>query len=154
MIEESRGISFALRGRSWRCDCTPHRHSTGLRHWACLSRLCITHTRKNTRKIQRNHSPPNDDKMADFNWRTLNIDALDPESSYNFDLKTLTPTVQEVSTQDVQQLSGQIRQLMRGGQSEEALKGALENPPYGADEQGKVGFTPVVLRPRPKRAYR
>lgn len=77
--------------------------------------------------------------MAEFNWRTINIDALDPESSYNFDLKTLTPTVQEVSTQDVQQLSGQIRQLMRGGQSEEALKGALENPPYGADEQGKVG---------------
>lgn len=80
--------------------------------------------------------------MAEFNWRTINIDALDPESSYNFDLKTLTPTVQEVSTQDVQQLSGQIRQLMRGGQSEEALKGALENPPYGADEQGKVRQAP------------
>lgn len=78
--------------------------------------------------------------MADFNWRTLNIDALDPESSYNFDLATLTPAVQPVSTQDVQTLSGQIKQLMRGGQAEEALKGALENPPYGADEQGKVGY--------------
>lgn len=76
--------------------------------------------------------------MADFNWRTLNIDALDPESSYNFDLATLTPAVQPVSTQDVQTLSGQIKQLMRAGQAEEALKGALENPPYGADEQGKV----------------
>lgn len=76
--------------------------------------------------------------MAEFNWRTLNIDALDPESSYNFDLATLTPAVQPVSTQDVQTLSGQIKQLMRAGQSEEALKGALENPPYGADEQGKV----------------
>lgn len=78
-------------------------------------------------------------KMADFNWRTLNIDALDPESSINFDLATLTPAVQPVSTQDVQTLSGQIKQLMRAGQAEEALKGALENPPYGADEQGKVG---------------
>jgi actin related protein 2/3 complex subunit 5 len=76
--------------------------------------------------------------MADFNWRTLNIDALDPESSYNFDLATLTPAVQPVSTEDVQTLSGQIKQLMRAGQAEEALKGALENPPYGADEQGKV----------------
>jgi hypothetical protein len=76
--------------------------------------------------------------MADFNWRTLNIDALDPESSYNFDLTTLTPAVQPVSTEDVQTLSGQIKQLMRAGQAEEALKGALENPPYGADEQGKV----------------
>jgi hypothetical protein len=83
------------------------------------------------------------DKMADFNWRTLNIDALDPESSYNFDLATLTPAVQPVSTQDVQTLSGQIKQLMRAGQAEEALKGALENPPYGADEQGKVGRTPL-----------
>lgn len=79
-------------------------------------------------------------KMADFNWRTLNIDALDPESSINFDLATLTPAVQPVSTQDVQTLSGQIKQLMRAGQAEEALKGALENPPYGADEQGKVGY--------------
>jgi len=79
--------------------------------------------------------------MADFNWRTLNIDALDPESSYNFDLATLTPAVQPVSTEDVQTLSGQIKQLMRAGQAEEALKGALENPPYGADEQGKVGNT-------------
>jgi len=75
--------------------------------------------------------------MADFNWRTLNIDALDPESSYNFDLATLTPAVQPVSTEDVQTLSGQIKQLMRAGQAEEALKGALENPPYGADESGK-----------------
>ena len=50
--------------------------------------------------------------MADFNWRTLDIDALDPESSINFDLATLTPAVQPVSSQDVQTLSGQIKQLI------------------------------------------
>ena len=77
--------------------------------------------------------------MADFNWRTVNVDAHDPESAYNFDLTTLTPAVQPVSTSDVQTLSGQIRQLIRGGNAEGALKGALENAPYGADEQGKVG---------------
>lgn len=76
--------------------------------------------------------------MAEFNWRTIDIDKLDPESSSNFDLTTLTPAVQPISTQDVQTLSGQIRQLQRGGDSEGALKGALENAPYGADEQGKV----------------
>ncbi|KAK0900606.1 hypothetical protein LTR91_019819 [Friedmanniomyces endolithicus] len=76
--------------------------------------------------------------MADFNWRTINIDALDPESAYNFDLSTLTPTVQPTSTQDVQTLNGQIRQLLRGGNAEGALRGGLENVPYGADEQGKV----------------
>ncbi|KAF2724594.1 Arp2/3 complex 16 kDa subunit ARPC5 [Polychaeton citri CBS 116435] len=76
--------------------------------------------------------------MADFNWRTINIDILDPESAQNFDLTTLTPAVQPVSTQDVQTLSGQVRQLIRGGDSEGALRGALENAPYGADEQGKA----------------
>ena len=76
--------------------------------------------------------------MADFNWRTLNIDALDPESAYNFDLTTLTPAVQPVSSSDVQTLSGQVRQLLRVGNAEAALRGALENAPYGADEQGKV----------------
>lgn len=76
--------------------------------------------------------------MAEFNWRTINIDALDPESSYNFDLTSLTPAVQPISTADVQTLAGQIRQLLRGGNAEGALIGALENPPYGADEAGKV----------------
>lgn len=76
--------------------------------------------------------------MAAINWRTINVDALDPESSYNFDLTTLTPAVQPISTQDVQTLAGQIRQLLRAGNAEGALIGALGNPPYGADEQGKV----------------
>lgn len=76
--------------------------------------------------------------MAQINWRTIDIDALDPESSANFDLSTLTPAVQPVSTADVQTLAGQIRQLLRGGDSEGALRGALENAPYGAEEQGKV----------------
>nr|POE89783.1 hypothetical protein CFP56_20252 [Quercus suber] len=78
--------------------------------------------------------------MADFNWRTINVDLLDAESASNFDLTTLTPAVQPVSTTDVQTLSGQIRQLARGGNAEGALRGALENAPYGADEQGKVWY--------------
>ncbi|KAK3679417.1 hypothetical protein LTR78_000978 [Recurvomyces mirabilis] len=82
--------------------------------------------------------------MANINWRTINIDALDPESSYNFDLSTLTPAVLPVSTQDVQTLSGQIRQLLRGGNAEGALQGALENAPYGADEQGKAAHFSAV----------
>lgn len=76
--------------------------------------------------------------MAQINWRSINVDALDPESSYNFDLTTLTPAIEPISTADVQTLAGQIRQLSRGGNAEGALRGALENPPYGADDQGKV----------------
>ena len=76
--------------------------------------------------------------MANINWRTINIDALDPDSPANFDLSSLTPAVAPVSTTDVQNLSQQIRQLLRGGDNEGALQGALENPPYGADDKGKV----------------
>ncbi|CZT15922.1 probable Arp2/3 complex subunit Arc16 [Ramularia collo-cygni] len=83
--------------------------------------------------------------MAAINWRTINIDALDPESSYNFDLTSLTPAVQPVSTADVQTLAGQIRQLLRGGNAEGALVGALENPPYGADESGKAIHVNTVI---------
>ena len=78
---------------------------------------------------------------ANINWRTINIDALDPDSAANFDLTTLTPNVQSVSTADVQTLAGQVRQLLRGGDQEGALRGALENAPYGADDRGKVCFT-------------
>jgi len=83
--------------------------------------------------------------MAHINWRTINIDALDPESANNFDLTSLAPTVQPVSTADVQTLSGQIRQLLRGGNPEGALRGALENAPYGADEQGKAIHLSTVV---------
>lgn len=78
--------------------------------------------------------------MSLVNWRTIDIDALDPESAANFDLTTLTPGVVPVSSSDVQTLGGQIRQLLRGGDAEGALRGALENAPYGADERGKVGI--------------
>lgn len=76
--------------------------------------------------------------MAQVNWRTINIDALDPDSAANFDLSTLTPGLAPTSSADVQSLAGQIRQLLRGGDSEGALRGALEMAPYGGDEKAKV----------------
>ena len=94
--------------------------------------------------------------MANINWRTINIDALDPESSTNFDLSTLTPGVQPVSTSDVQSLSGQIKQLLRGGDQEGALTGALENVPYGADAHGKVRLDSLshLMHSHPKQTER
>ncbi|MCJ1231343.1 hypothetical protein MMC12_008020 [Toensbergia leucococca] len=76
--------------------------------------------------------------MAAINWRTINIDLLDPDSPANFDLTSLSPSDAPVSTSEVQSLSGQIRQLLRGGDSEGALRGALENAPYGGDGSAKV----------------
>ncbi|RMZ69882.1 Arp2 3 complex subunit [Pyrenophora seminiperda CCB06] len=83
--------------------------------------------------------------MAAINWRTINIDALDPDSPANFDLSSLAPAVTPVSTADVQNSASQIRQLLRGGDNEGALQGALENPPYGADDKGKEAYLAVVI---------
>ena len=73
-----------------------------------------------------------------INWRTINIDLLDPDSAANFDTSSLTPAVARVSASEVQSLAGQIRQLLRAGDAEGALRGALENAPYGGDSHTKV----------------
>ncbi|KAF2850106.1 Arp2/3 complex 16 kDa subunit ARPC5 [Plenodomus tracheiphilus IPT5] len=82
--------------------------------------------------------------MANINWRTINIDALDPDSPANFDLSSLAPAVTPISTADVQNTAQQIRQLLRGGDNEGALQSALENPPYGGDEKGKEAYLAIV----------
>ena len=78
--------------------------------------------------------------MTTANWRTINIDALDPDSAANFDIASLLPSdsIPSISAPEVQSLSGQIRQLLRGGDAEGALRGALENAPYGGDAAAKV----------------
>ena len=76
------------------------------------------------------------------NWRTINIDALDPESSQNFDISSILPPLPDVSEAEVRQIAGQVRQLLRAGDSEGALKGVCESAPVGAtDEAVKVGPT-------------
>jgi actin related protein 2/3 complex subunit 5 len=75
------------------------------------------------------------------NWRTINIDLLDPESSSNFDTTTLHPALAPVSENEVRTLGQQVRQLLRGGDPEGALRGALEGAPYGGDAIVKVGST-------------
>ncbi|KAI9046732.1 hypothetical protein LZ554_009470 [Drepanopeziza brunnea f. sp. 'monogermtubi'] len=67
------------------------------------------------------------------NWRTINIDALDPESSQNFDVSTLHPALAPVSDSEIRAIGQQVRQLLRGGDAEGALRGALESAPYGGD---------------------
>lgn len=76
--------------------------------------------------------------MANVNWRTINIDQLDPESSANFSTASLSPSVAFVSTAEIQSLGSQVKQLLRGGDTEGALRGALENAPYGGDGAAKV----------------
>jgi actin related protein 2/3 complex, subunit 5 len=72
------------------------------------------------------------------NWRTINIDALDPESSQNFDITTLHSALPDVSEAECRQLAGQVRQLLRGGDTEGALRGVCESAPLGASDAVKV----------------
>ncbi|KAI0381602.1 actin-related protein 2/3 complex subunit 5 [Hypomontagnella monticulosa] len=71
-------------------------------------------------------------------WRTINIDALDPDSSQNFDTSTLHPPLPEVSEAEVRQLNAQVRQLLRGGDAEGALRGCLESPVYNGSDSAKA----------------
>jgi actin related protein 2/3 complex subunit 5 len=71
------------------------------------------------------------------NWRTINIDALDPDSSTNFDTSTLRPSLAPVSESEIRSIGQQVRQLLRGGDAEGALRGALESAPYGGDDSVK-----------------
>ena len=77
--------------------------------------------------------------MATANWRTINIDLLDPDSPANFPVSSLLPSsIPATSASEVQSLAGQIKQLTRGGDTEGALRGALENVPYGGDSAARV----------------
>jgi len=78
-------------------------------------------------------------------WRTINIDALDPESSQNFDISTLHPSLPEVGEPEVRQLNGQIRQLLRGGDAEGALRGCLESPVYNGSDATKDAHMQTVI---------
>jgi actin related protein 2/3 complex subunit 5 len=54
-------------------------------------------------------------------WRTIDIDALDPESSRNFPIATLAAPPSGPRALDAQSVRG----LLRGGDAEGALRGAV-----------------------------
>ncbi|KAI0601784.1 actin-related protein 2/3 complex subunit 5 [Biscogniauxia sp. FL1348] len=78
-------------------------------------------------------------------WRTINIDALDPDSSQNFDISTLHPPLPEISEAEVRQLNGQVRQLLRGGDAEGALRGCLESAVYNGSDSAKDAHLQTVI---------
>ena len=79
-------------------------------------------------------------------WRTIDIDALEEDSPANFDTGTLSAAHQaEISEADVRQLTTQVRQLLRGGDAEGALRGCLETPVYrGTDLARDAALQTVV----------
>ena len=71
-------------------------------------------------------------------WRTINIDALTEDSSLNFDTSSLHPPLPEITESEARQLTNQVRQLLRGGDAEGALRGCLESPVYNGSDMAKV----------------
>ncbi|ROV87550.1 hypothetical protein VSDG_09782 [Cytospora chrysosperma] len=78
-------------------------------------------------------------------WRTIDIDALVEDSSVNFDTSTLHPPLPEVGEAEVRALAGQVRQLLRGGDAEGALRGCLEMPVYNGPELAKEAHLQTVV---------
>ena len=74
--------------------------------------------------------------MAQVNYRLIDVDALDPENAFPAEL--IAPQFPPVALGDIQALATHCRQLLQRGDQEGALRSALENVPYGGDEQGKV----------------
>ncbi|KAM0516079.1 hypothetical protein ACHAPE_005702 [Trichoderma viride] len=78
-------------------------------------------------------------------WRTVNIDILNEDSSANFDTTTLHPPQPEISEADVRNLSTQVRQLLRGGDTEGALRGCLETPVYNGVDAAKEAHLQTLI---------
>ena len=85
--------------------------------------------------------------MANINWRTINIDAYDQESAFNFPLTTLLPSNLPApsTSSESAQIGQQVRQLLRAGDSVGALQSALETAPFAGDEGAKQVHLATVL---------
>ncbi|KAK5048004.1 hypothetical protein LTR84_006194 [Exophiala bonariae] len=85
--------------------------------------------------------------MANFNWRTIDVDSYDPEAAVNFPLTTLLPSNLPAPSTPAEsaQIGQQVRQLLRAGDSTGALQSALETAPFAGDESAKQVHLATVL---------
>ncbi|CAG7917448.1 unnamed protein product [Penicillium olsonii] len=85
--------------------------------------------------------------MSQLNYRTINIDALDPESSTNFPMESLLPAnlPQAASANDAASAATQVRQMLRGGDPEGALRTVLDTAPLGGDDRAKEVHLATVI---------
>ncbi|KAB8213394.1 actin-related protein 2/3 complex subunit 5 [Aspergillus novoparasiticus] len=85
--------------------------------------------------------------MAQINYRTINIDVLDPESSVNFPMETLLPPTLPAPTtsSEAANVAAQVRQLLRSGDPEGALRAVLDTAPLGGDDRAKEVHLATVI---------
>ena len=85
--------------------------------------------------------------MSQINYRTINVDVLDPESSVNFPMETLLPATlpPPSNSGDAANVANQVRQTLRGGDPENALKFVLDSAPLGGDDRAKEVHLAAVI---------
>ncbi|KAJ5492853.1 hypothetical protein N7539_001599 [Penicillium diatomitis] len=85
--------------------------------------------------------------MSLLNYRTINVDQLDPESSVNFPMETLLPATlpQPETSSDAANIASQIRQLLRSGDTVGALRQVLDTAPLGGDDRAKEVHLGTVI---------
>ncbi|OJD18154.1 hypothetical protein AJ78_01820 [Emergomyces pasteurianus Ep9510] len=85
--------------------------------------------------------------MSLLNYRTVDVDIIDPDSSVNFPLETLLPgnLPGPETSSTAASIGSQVRQLLRSGDSEGALRHVLDTAPLSGDDRAKeVHLTTVV----------
>lgn len=85
--------------------------------------------------------------MTEINYRTINVDILDPDSSQNFPLDSLLPSnlPAPITSSDAASIGSQVRQLLRSGDAEGALRHVLDTAPLGGDERAKEVHLATVV---------
>lgn len=85
--------------------------------------------------------------MANINYRTIDVDSLDSDAPVNFPLETLLPSnlPPSIPSSDAANIAAQIRQLLRSGDSEGALRHALDTAPLGGDDRAKEVHLATVV---------
>ncbi|KAF8534971.1 actin-related protein 2/3 complex subunit 5 [Trichophaea hybrida] len=78
--------------------------------------------------------------MSQVNYRLIDVDAFDPDHSL-----PLTQRFPTVALGNIQTVASHCRQLLQCGDQEGALRSALENVPYGGDDQSKEHHLSTIL---------
>ncbi|KLJ11932.1 actin like protein 2/3 complex, subunit 5 [Blastomyces silverae] len=85
--------------------------------------------------------------MSLINYRTVDVDSIDPDSSVNFPLETLLPgnVPAPTTSSTAASIGSQVRQLLRSGDSEGALRHVLDTAPLGGDDRAKEVHLATVV---------
>lgn len=85
--------------------------------------------------------------MSLINYRTVDVDSIDPESSVNFPLETLVPSncPPPTNSSAAASIGSQVRQMLRSGDLEGVMRYVLDTAPLGGDDRAKEVHLATVV---------